>query len=231
MDNMVLWLIIGTVILVAGISVILLQKKAGDAKKYRDERDTLKSQLDSKERELLDIERERVVGEKELQSRVDGLSRELKESNEQNTQLSEELEDLKAFQTGQADGLDKLETELSAVKEQLRQAEEQRDKSAAQLAERSRKEAESTASGDVKLQEEVAALKAQLEEKERKLASVEKDFAAQMDEVVQSSIQKITHAEQAKEEAIQAAGDNFDAAAEANAKLKAAEKKIAQLQG
>lgn len=51
-----------------------------------------------------------------------------------------------------------------------------------------------------------------------------------MDEVVQSSIQKITHAEQAKEEAIQAAQDNFEAAAEANTRLKEQEQLIKKLQ-
>jgi hypothetical protein len=51
-----------------------------------------------------------------------------------------------------------------------------------------------------------------------------------MDEVVESSIQKISHAEQAKEEAIQAAQDNYEAVADAHAQLKEKDELIKKLQ-
>jgi hypothetical protein len=51
-----------------------------------------------------------------------------------------------------------------------------------------------------------------------------------MDEVVESSIQKLSHAEQAKEEAIRAAQDNYEAAAEVHALLKEKEALINRLQ-
>lgn len=63
-----------------------------------------------------------------------------------------------------------------------------------------------------------------------KLAALENDFEDKMDDVVQSSIQKISHAEEAKEEAVQAAHDNYEAAAEAFAKIKEQEQIIAELQ-
>ena len=42
MDSMGLWLVIGAAVAIAGICVILLQKKAGEAKKYVDELNPLK---------------------------------------------------------------------------------------------------------------------------------------------------------------------------------------------
>lgn len=231
MDNMVLWLVIGAAVVIAGISVMLLQKKAGEAKKYAAELNSIKSQLNQKNGEILESERSREVIVTEEKNRAEDLARELSAAKNQITQLTEELDNLKSFQAGRADGQEKLEVELSAVKEQLRGAEEQRDKNAAQLAERSQKSAETQNSGDAGIQEELAALKAELEIKEQKLASAEKDFAAQMDEVVQSSMEKIIQSEQAKEEAIQAAQDNFEAAAETNVKLREAEAKLAKLQG
>ena len=76
-------------------------------------------------------------------------------------------------------------------------------------------------------------LKAALQDRDGKasaLEALENDFESKMDEVVQSSIEKISHAEQAKEDAVQAAGDNYEAAAEAYAQLKEKEKIIAELQ-
>jgi DNA repair exonuclease SbcCD ATPase subunit len=76
-------------------------------------------------------------------------------------------------------------------------------------------------------------LKAATQERDEKasaLEALENDFESKMDDVVQSSIQKISHAEQAKEEAVKAAGDNYEAAAEAYAKIKEKEKIIAELQ-
>jgi hypothetical protein len=76
-------------------------------------------------------------------------------------------------------------------------------------------------------------LKAALQDRDEKasaLEALENDFESKIDDVVQSSIQKIAHAEQAKEDAVQAAGDNYDAAAEAHAQIKEKEKIIAELQ-
>ncbi len=68
------------------------------------------------------------------------------------------------------------------------------------------------------------------DEKASALEALENDFESKMDDVVQSSIQKISHAEQAKEDAVKAAEDNYDAAAEAHAQIKEKEKIIAELQ-
>ncbi len=68
------------------------------------------------------------------------------------------------------------------------------------------------------------------DEKASALEALENDFEDKMDSVVQSSIQKIAHAEQAKEDAVQAAGDNYEAAAEAHAQIKEKEKIINELQ-
>lgn len=198
MDNTVLWLVIGAAVIVAGISVILLQKKAGEAKKYLAEINSIKHQFDQRNGEILETGR--------------GLERAADEAKNR---------------------AEKLEIELNALNERLQQAEEQRDKHAAEIAELSQKAAEPQNSGteEAELQEELANVKAELADTVEKLALVEKDFAAQMDEVVQSSMEKLTHAEHAKEEAIQAAQDNFEAAAEANAKLKEAEALLEKLQG
>lgn len=69
-----------------------------------------------------------------------------------------------------------------------------------------------------------------LGEKASALEALENDFESKMDDVVQSSIQKIAHAEQTKEEAVQAAEDNYEAAAEAHAQIKEKEQIIAELQ-
>ncbi len=49
---------------------------------------------------------------------------------------------------------------------------------------------------------------------------MQNEFDERMDKVVQSSIQKIEYAEQVKEEAIQVAQDNLEAATEIHALLK-----------
>lgn len=66
--------------------------------------------------------------------------------------------------------------------------------------------------------------------KASKLETLKNDFESQMDDIVQSSIQKISHSEQAKEEAVKAAGDNYEAAAEAYGQIKEKDKIIADLQ-
>lgn len=69
-----------------------------------------------------------------------------------------------------------------------------------------------------------------LNEKASALEALENDFESKMDDIVESSIQKISHAEEAKEEAIEAAEANYEAAAEAHATIKEKESIIADLQ-
>ena len=76
-------------------------------------------------------------------------------------------------------------------------------------------------------------LKAALQDRNEKalaLETLENDFEGKMDDVVESSIQKIAHAEQAKEDAVQAAEGNYEAAADAHAQIKEKEQIIADLQ-
>ncbi|BHH82455.1 hypothetical protein [Desulforhopalus sp. 52FAK] len=77
------------------------------------------------------------------------------------------------------------------------------------------------------------ALKAAQQDRDKNvsaLEALENDFESKMDDVVQSSIQKIAHAEQAKEDAVQAADGNYEAAAAAHATIKEKEQIIADLE-
>ena len=210
MDGMGLWLVIGAAVAIAAICVILLQKKAGEAKKYLDELESVRGQLNENNERLAESQK-KVSNAEELQRQIDGLSATLQSAKEQNSQLT---------------------TELTEAKNKLHLAEEENRGQAAELADISKKlEETNSASNEVeKLSQELTSLKKELEEKRQEVAAVERRFEEQMDEVVQSSIQKITHAEQAKEEAIQAAQDNFEAAAEANTRLKEQEQLIKKLQ-
>lgn len=210
MDGMGLWLVIGAAVAIAAICVILLQKKAGEAKKYLDELESVRSQLTENNEKLVESQK-KISNAEELQGKIDGLSATLQSAKEQNSQLT---------------------TELTETKNKLHLTEEENRGQAAELAEVNKKLEETNSAGNEveKLSQELTSLKKELEEKTREVAAVERRFEEQMDEVVQSSIQKITHAEQAKEEAIQAAQDNFEAAAEANIRLKEQEQLIKKLQ-
>lgn len=81
-----------------------------------------------------------------------------------------------------------------------------------------------------RLTEELALACAERDEKRAALEKLEKEFEEKVDDVVQTSIQKISHAEQAKEEAVRAAQDNYEAAAEVHALLKEKEALINRLQ-
>lgn len=76
------------------------------------------------------------------------------------------------------------------------------------------------------LTEELAVVRQDRDEKSAAYEALQKDFEGQMDEVVQASIEKISHAEHAREEAVQAAQDNYEAAAEVHALLKEKEELI-----
>lgn len=211
MDSMGLWLVIGAAVVIAGMCVILLQKKAGEAKQYLDELESLRIQLDEQSQKLAESQKHKSAAQ-DLQSNIDGLSATLQSVKDQNAQLKAELDE---------------------TRDKLSLAEQEKSAQAAELAGVSKKLQETAAAAgeNEKIAQELASLKIELKDKSRKLETAEQRFEEQMDDVVQSSIQKITHAEQAKEEAIQAAQDNFEAAAEANARLKEKEELIKQLQG
>jgi biopolymer transport protein ExbB/TolQ len=81
-----------------------------------------------------------------------------------------------------------------------------------------------------KLSIELAAASQERDEKASAFESLQREFDDKMDRIVQSSIEKIAHAESAKEEAVQAAQDNYEAAAEVHALLKEKEALINKLQ-
>ncbi len=81
-----------------------------------------------------------------------------------------------------------------------------------------------------KLSIELAAASQERDEKASAYDALQREFDEKMDRVVQSSIEKIAHAETAKEEAIQAAQDNYEAAAEVHALLKEKEALINKMQ-
>lgn len=86
-------------------------------------------------------------------------------------------------------------------------------------------------SGELRrLVEEVASVQRERDESVSRLENLEQRFDEKVDDVVQSSIQKIAHAEEAKEEAVKAAHDNYEAAAEAHAIIREKEATIKELQ-
>ena len=212
MEMIGLWLVIGAAIIIAGVCVMLLQKKAAEAGKIAEKLNSVQAQLERANQELGNLQNDKDGASHNQNLKIDTLTKSLDTLKEQNNTLSAELE---------------------AAARKLQQTEESLSSKTAELAGLSNKLEEAAASGvdSDKLSGEVKALKEELASMTEKLAGVEKNFEAQMDEVVQSSIQKITHAEQAKEEAIQAAQDNFEAAAEANARLREKEAQLKQLQG
>jgi hypothetical protein len=87
-------------------------------------------------------------------------------------------------------------------------------------------------SGEVgRLTAELESVKEELRQKSIALLESEESVEQKIDDVVQSSIQKISHAEQGKEEAVKAAQDNYDAAADAHGIIKEREATIKELQG
>lgn len=86
-------------------------------------------------------------------------------------------------------------------------------------------------SGELReISDELAQVKEERDKKSGALETLEATFEEEMDKVVTSSIQKIAHAEQAKEEAVQAAEDNYEVAADAHAQLKEKDELIKNLQ-
>ena len=230
MDSMVLWLVIGGAVAIAVVCVMLLQKKAGEAKKYFDELSEVRHLLEQKDSELAESRTAVERSDLEQQNKLDELTAGLQATKDQNSQLNEELTGLKQ-KLSQAE--EQKSAEISELIEKLQAAEAEKNTTAGELADAVKKlEDQQAAGSEVEaLSQELTSVKAELEKKSNELATVEQRFEKQMEEVVQSSIDKITHAEQAKEEAIQAAQDNFEAAAEANARLREKEELIRKLQG
>jgi len=86
-------------------------------------------------------------------------------------------------------------------------------------------------SGEIsRLTVELNSVREELREKNSKFLELEEDVDKKIDDVVQSSIQKISHAEQSKEEAVKAAQDNYDAAAEAYGVIRERETTIKELE-
>lgn len=81
-----------------------------------------------------------------------------------------------------------------------------------------------------KLNIELTSVQRERDESNTRLGELEQRFEERVDDVVQSSIQKISHAEEAKEEAVKAAHDNYEAAAEAHALLREKDTIIKELQ-
>lgn len=114
------------------------------------------------------------------------------------------------------------ESEISQKEQQLSQKEQELSQKEEQL---SQKDEEIE-----RLSGELTAAVSERDEKAQALSKLEEEFESKMDDVVQSSIQKISHAEKAREEAVQAAQDNYEAAAEVHALLKEKEALINKLQ-
>lgn len=81
-----------------------------------------------------------------------------------------------------------------------------------------------------RISDELAQVKQERDEKSSALETLEATFEEEMDKVVTSSIQKISHAEAAKEEAVKAAEDNYEVAADAHAQLREKDEIIKNLQ-
>lgn len=225
-----LWLVIGGAVAIAVICVVLLQKKAGEAKKYFDELNEARSRLEQKDSELAESQTAVERSGLEQQDKLDDLAANLKAVRDQNSQLNEELD---GFNQKLRVAEEEKSAEINELIQKLQAAEVEKSATAEELAVTVKKLEDQQAAGNEvdALSLELASVKSELEKKNEQLATVEQRFEEKMQEVVQSSIDKITHAEEAKEEAIQAAQDNFEAAAEANVRLKEKEELIRKLQG
>ena len=86
MDSMGLWLVIGAAVAIAGICVVLLQKKAGEARGYYDELQNLRNQLQEQDQQKAEFQKKDTALQ-DLQNRLDDLSATLQSAQEQNEQL------------------------------------------------------------------------------------------------------------------------------------------------
>ena len=90
MDSMGLWVVIGAAVAIAAICVVLLQKKAGEAKGYVDELNILKSQLQEKDQQGAELQANEAARQ-DMQNKIGCLSATLQSAKEQNSQLQSEL--------------------------------------------------------------------------------------------------------------------------------------------
>lgn len=163
-------------VIVAGVAVVMLQKKGASNNQDFDRAE-------------------------ELLGKVTLLENELRETKDSLVAKDQELDTVKQSFNEKSSALENLENELREAKDSF-----------------------------VAKDQELEAAKQTLNEKSSALETLENDFESKMDDVVESSIQKIAHAEQAKEDAIDAAEANYEAAAEAHATIKEKESIIADLQ-
>ena len=98
MDN-IIWLVIVGAVVVAGFSVILLQKKAGEAKKYLDELQKIRNELN---------EKNDASSKTQIQS-----DSKFQEATSKAGKLEEELEKLKSELAERTNEAERLSTELA----------------------------------------------------------------------------------------------------------------------
>ncbi len=236
MDTIIMAAMAATAVILC-IILFLFQKKSGEVGKLGSEMAELKRILEQKDNEFQQVKADYTRKLKSsVESATNAASGELEEIKRKLEDRNTAMEKLQAKYTldleqaeanldeikaGNELALSAAQQELDGVKNELGSTRKKLKKLQQQPA------APAEGGGD----EELNRLELQLNEKTKALEDLEASFESQMDEVVQSSIQKISHAEQAKEEAIQAATDNYDAAAEAYAVIKEKDDLIKKLQG
>ncbi|MGA7276762.1 MAG: hypothetical protein WBW79_02385, partial [Desulfocapsaceae bacterium] len=135
MDTTVLWLIIGGAVAVAGVSVMLLQKKGGEARKHLEELTKIKTSLADKQRGLGEVEEKLQAQLSEAKTKVQHLHNELEDEKAKAAQKIQELsEQLAASKTGQ--------DQIQELNRSLRDAQQELDQKAAALANRDKKQQE-----------------------------------------------------------------------------------------
>ena len=95
MDSFGLWVVIGAALAVSGVCVVLLQKKAGEAKGYLEKLQKLKSQLQEQDQQKFEQEKKETALQG-LQGKIDDLSASLQSAQDQNQQLHADLTETKA---------------------------------------------------------------------------------------------------------------------------------------
>lgn len=149
------------------------------------------------------------------------LAKELERVRKESADVQVRLAELEADQ-GDKQEIERLTGELAAARKEAADA---KDRVAELEADQDDKEE------IIRLTQELEQVRQEIVEKSAALESLENKFDESVDEVVQSTIDKINHAEQAKEEAIKAAEDNYEMVVQAHAQLAEKDKLIKQLQG
>ena len=237
MDSTILLVLCG--VLAAGLAVaaLLLQKKSAALRMLSDNMDKLKQS--GAEAEVL---AGKLKEAEQFKVKAESLARELEGARLEADEVKNELAELKESQFAQ-DELEKVRGDFERVCSERDDFEQKNDELTRQL-ERARKDAaeavqraaarQEGGAGDdevERLKEELERVSTERDEGKAALLEAEKKFEESIDEVVQSSIQKISHAEEARDEAVKAAEDNYEMVAEAHARLAEKDKLIKELQG